>query len=458
MAITATGLGSGIDVSSLVDQLVSAERQPVATRLATQEARATAQLTGIGRLKSALSSFKTAVDNLADIDKFQQRIATVSDEERVAATATAAAEPASYEVEVLALASAHRLVSGPFASTGAVVGEGQLLIGSGASSMQIEITSGNNTLAGIRDAINASTNNPGVRASIVTGADGAHLVLSAANPGAANAITIDAVAAGSPLEALEFGAGTTNALTENSAAADASVLIDGVLVASAGNSIEDAIGGVTIDLLQAEAGAVVTLDIDYDTETAKQSVAKFVDAYNAVVSTINELTAYNADTGSAGALLGDAATRSVKNALREALGRAVGGTSDPFRTLAEIGITTGTNGTLSLDSVKLGNAIDTDFDAVGRVLADEEAGIAVRMQAIVEDFLAGNGRLGTRETTLKARLDDISERRTELDARMELLRKRYQKQFNALDSLVSQLNQTSTYLTQQLNSLNRINK
>lgn len=458
MAITATGLGSGIDVSSLVDQLVSAERQPVATRLATQEARATAQLTGIGRLKSALSSFKTAVDNLADIDKFQQRIATVSDEERVAATATAAAEPASYEVEVLALASAHRLVSGPFASTGAVVGEGQLLIGSGASSMQIEITSGNNTLAGIRDAINASTNNPGVRASIVTGADGAHLVLSAANPGAANAITIDAVAAGSPLEALEFGAGTTNALTENSAAADASVRIDGVLVASAGNSIEDAIGGVTIDLLQAEAGAVVTLDIDYDTETAKQSVAKFVDAYNAVVSTINELTAYNVDTGSAGALLGDAATRSVKNALREALGRAVGGTSDPFRTLAEIGITTGTNGTLSLDSAKLGNAIDADFDAVGRVLADEDAGIAVRMQAIVEDFLAGNGRLGTRETTLKARLDDISERRTELDARMELLRKRYQKQFNALDSLVSQLNQTSTYLTQQINSLNRINK
>lgn len=453
MAITATGLGSGLDVKSLVEQLVSAERAPVATRLATQEARANAQLTGIGRLKSALAGFQTAVGNLADIDKFQQRTASVSDDKRIAATATAAATPGSYQIEVLSLASAQRLMSGPYASKDSVVGEGQLLVTVGAASMQIEITSANSTLAGIRDAINASGNNPGVRASIVTGADGARLILTAANTGAANAIAIDAVAPGSPLEVLEFGAGTTNALTQVAAAADASAEIDGLAVTSAGNSIDDAIEGVSIDLLKAEPGTILTLDIDYDTGAAKESVAKFVTAYNAVIGTINELTAYNRDTGSAGVLLGDAATRAIKGALREALGRAVGDPSDPFRTLAELGITTGTDGKLSLNATRLGTAIDTDFDAVGRVFADEDQGIAVRLKSIVEDVLASDGRIGARESTLKARLEDISDRRGDLDLRMEQVRKRYEKQFMALDSLLNQLNQTSSYLTRQLESL-----
>lgn len=453
MAITATGLGSGLDVKSLVDQLVAAERQPVATRLATQEARASAQLTAIGRLKSALAAFDDAVGALADLDQFQQRTATVSDEKRLAATVTPAAVPASYEVEVLALASAHRLVSGPFASAGTVVGEGQLVITSGADSMQLEITTANNTLAGIRDAINASTSNPGVRASIVTGADGAHLILTATQTGAAAAVTVDAVAAGSPLEVLEFGAGTSNALTQAAAATDAAARIDGLDVTSATNSIADAIEGVTIDLLEAAPGEAVTLTVDYDTEGARTLVSKFVDAYNGVISTINQLTSYDADSGAAGALLGDAATRGVKAALRDALGRTAGASTDPWRSLAEIGVKTGTDGKLTLDATRLGTAIDTDFDAVGRLLAGSDDGVAVRLKDVAEGWLASDGRLGARETTLKARLDDISDRRADLETRMEALRKRYQNQFNALDQLVSQLNQTSSFLTRQLASL-----
>jgi flagellar hook-associated protein 2 len=453
MAITATGLGSGLDIKGLVEQLVSAERAPLATRLASQEARANAQLTGIGRLKAALSTFQTAVDGLADLDRFQQRKASVSDDERVGVTVTAEAEPASYEIEVLALASAQRLVSDPFASAGSVVGEGQLVISSAAGSMQIEITTANNTLAGIRDAINAATNNPGVRASIVTGADGAHLILSATQSGTASAITIDAVAAGSPLEILEFGTGTTNSLTEATAAADASATIDGLPVTSASNSIEGAIEGVTIELLQAGPGTLLALEIEYDTDAAKKSVAEFVTAYNAVMGTINELTAYNADTRTAGALLGDAATRAIKGTLREALGRTVGEPEDALRSLADLGVSTGTDGKLTLDATKLSNAIDDDFDAVGRVFADEDAGVAVRLQSIIEDFLASDGRIGARESTLKARLEDISDRRNSLETRMEAVRKRYEKQFIALDSLLGQLNQTSSYLTRQLENL-----
>ncbi|GIK33534.1 MAG: flagellar hook-associated protein 2 [Gammaproteobacteria bacterium] len=450
MAITAPGVGSGLDVKSLIEQLVSAERQPAATRLAAQEAKANSLLTGIGRLKGALAAFQSAAAGLADIDAFQKRKASVSDDERITATVTSQAVPASYEVEVQALASAHRLVSGAFASAGAVVGEGQLRIDSGSASMQIEITPANNTLAGIRDAINASTSNPGVRASIVTGADGAHLILTASSTGASHAITVDAIAPGSPLEVLEFGAGTSNAMAQAAAASDASATIDGLAVTSASNSIDTAIPGVTIDLLVAEPGVPVNLEIAYDKDAAREALGKFVDAYNAVVSTINELTAYNAEAKTAGPLLGDAATRAIRGALRDALGRSVGTATDPYRTLAEIGVSSDIKGKLSLDSTRFDKAVAADFDGVGRVLAGEGDGIAVRLKAIVDDALGSSGRIQSKEQTLKERLTDISEQRTALDSRMAQVQARYQKQFLALDTLMSQLTQTSNYLTQQL--------
>jgi flagellar hook-associated protein 2 len=453
MAISATGLGSGLDLKALVEQLVSAERQPVANRLALQEAKATAQLTALGRLKSALATFQDAVEELADIDALRQRTVSVSDAERIAATASAAAQPASYQIEVLALASAHRLFSGPYASSGSVVGEGQLVVQSGADSMQIEITAANNTLAGIRDAINESAANPGVRATIVTGSDGAHLVLVATRTGAAHAITVDALTPGSPLEALEFGAGTVNAMTQASAAADASARIEGFAVTSATNTIEDAIEGVTIDLLQAEEGTIIDLDITHDVEAARRAATKFVDAYNALTDTIAQLTKYDAESGTGAVLLGDAATRSIKSTLRQVLGSTVGTASAPFRTLAEIGITTGNDARLTLDKTKFDAALEADFDGMGRLFADESHGVAVRLQSLLETMLSDDGRLRVRETTLKARIGRISDSREDLDLRMEQVRKRYERQFNALDRLVSQLNQTSSFLSRQLAGL-----
>lgn len=453
MGISATGLGSGLDTKSIVDQLVAAERQPQATRLAAQEARATAQLTAVGRLKGALSTFQSALGGLTDLSAFQKRTAKVSDAEYFSASTTESADAGSYQIEVLTLAAAHRLQSAAFASAGTVVGEGQLDITVGTGTMRIAITSANSTLAGIRDAINEATDNPGVRASIITGTSGAYLTLTATSTGTANAITVDAVAGGSALEALEYGSGTTNSLAQQTAAANASMRIDGIAVDSASNSIGDAIEGVTIDLLKAQPGTLVTLDIAYDESTARDAVTKFVGAYNGVVGVIAELTGYDAKSGSAGTLLGDAATRAIKNALREELGRVAGNPTDPFRTLAEIGVTTASNGNLSLDSTKLAAAISSNFDAVGRLLADEDHGIAAGMKSIVDGFLASDGRISTRESTLRTRLEDISDQRVNLDQRMESVRQRYQDQFSALDQLVSQLNQTSNFLSRQLAAL-----
>lgn len=453
MSISATGLGSGLDTKSIIDQLVAAERQPTATRLATQEARATSELTALGRLKSALVTFQSALDSLGDIAKFQKRTASLSDTDHLSVTVSETASPDSYEIEVLSLATAHRLRSDAFAAADTVVGEGQLTISVGADSMMIDITAANSTLAGIRDAINQAEDNPGVRASIITGTGGAYLTLTAAASGAANLIRVDAATPGSPLEALEFGSGTTGNLTQLAAPTDASIEINGIAVTSATNSISGAIEGVTLDLLAAEAGVPVTVDISHDRTAAQDAVAKFVSAYNGVADILGELTAYDASTGTAGALLGDAATRSIKTALREAIGRATGSATEPFRTLAEIGITTESNGNLGLNSVKLGSALDTDFDAVGRLFAAGDEGIATRLESLVGSFLDSDGRIGTRESTLRTRLADITTQRSDLDQRMEAIRHRYQAQFTALDKLLSQLSQTSNFLSRQLASL-----
>jgi len=450
MAITAAGVGSGLDVKGLVEQLVSAERAPVAARLTSQEARATTELTAIGRLKSALATFQDAVARLADPDAFQRRTASTSDAERLTATASASATPASYEVEVHGLATAHRLVSGAFAGEDAPIGEGQLRISSGGATLQIELTPDNGTLAGLRDAINTAAGNPGVRASIVSSDDGAHLILTATSTGASHAISVDAVAAGSPLEAFEFGAGTTQAMGEAMAASDASATIDGLLVTSANNRIEGAIQGVAIELLKAEPGVVVKLEVAHDKQAAREALGRFVDAYNAVVDTINGLTAYDSKTRAAGPLLGDAATRAIRNTLREALGRSVGDGQEGLRTLADIGVHSDLKGRLSLDAARFDKAVEGDFDAVGRVLGLPGSGIAVRMKAAVDGFLGTGGRIEARERTLKDQLGDISQRRTALDARMEQVRARYQKQFLALDTLMGQLTQTSNYLAAQL--------
>lgn len=449
MEIKAPGIGTGLDIKSLVEQLVAAERQPLGRYLNLREAKANAQLSAYGQLKSALATFRDALAGLSSLDKFQQRTASVSSAEILSATTGAAAVPGSYDIEVLTLASAHKLVSGPFATAATVVGSGTLSVAVNGQTSTITIAA-DSTLADIRDAINDAEDNPGVQASIVTADDGAHLLLTSTETGADYAINIDAVDVGSALEALEFGAGTTNSLSELAAAQDASIEIDGLAVTSSGNTIAGAIEGVTLDLLDAAPGTLVQLNISNSRSAAAEAVDKFVEAYNALMTTVNQLTAYDPDTRTAGTLINDPLTRGVKTSLRQALSGVVEATGATFQTLAEIGITTDSDGQLLLDQARLDAAITADFDAVGRLFADADAGVAVRMDAILDQLIDGDGRIPAREDTIKSQLDRIRDRQENLDLRMEVVRKRYERQFAAMDTLVAQLNQTSNFIAQQL--------
>ncbi len=450
MALTATGLGSGLDVKGLVEQLVTAERKPVSSRLNLQEARANAELSAIGSFKSALSSFQDSLEALSELEKFQKRTVSVSDDTAITATADSKAVPGRYKVEVTSLASRHKLASGAFTDASTVVGDGTLSITVNGTTSNIIIPPTANTLADIRDAINNADDNPGVLATIVNASDGAHLILGSSETGAANAISVSTTGGDGGLAQLVYDPlSGTNPLTELEAATDATAIIDGFTVSASGNQLVNVVEGVTIDLLTAAPGTTIDLTVDLDQNAAKAAVGSFVNAYNALMDTIAQVTSYNTETGEAAPLLGDSVVRGIKDSLRRELGSAFDIAGANFRTLADIGITTKPDGQLELDETKLTDALLDDFDGVGELFASS-TGITVSLKSQLENALGSTGPIETRETRLKDRLEVLGKQRERLDARMERVRKRLLDQFNAMDRLVSTLQNTSNFLSQQL--------
>jgi len=450
MALTATGLGSGLDVKSIVEQLVAAERQPVANRLNLQEARTNAELSALGQFKSALSSFRDSLDSLSDITKFQQRTTAVSDDTLIAASADSAAVPGNYSLEVTALATRGKLASGAFASSSAVVGNGTLNISVNGLTSSIIIPEAASTLADVRDAINDAPDNPGVDATIINAADGAYLVLSSRETGASQGISVQSVGGDGGLDQLVYDPlSGTNPMTQIEAPTDATVIIDGFTITNGTNSLTGAIEGVTIDLLEAAPGTPVSLSVGLDDNAAKAAVGSFVNAYNGLIDVVSQVTSFDAESGEAGPLLGDATVRGIKDRLRRELGSAVDALGDGFRTLTDIGITTQASGKLELDEGRLSDVITADFDGVGELFASED-GVAVRLFGILESALSSTSTINLRETGLKDRLEFLGEERVELDERMERVQARLLDQFNAMDQLVSSLQNTSSFLTRQL--------
>jgi flagellar hook-associated protein 2 len=446
--LTATGLGSGLDIKSLVDQLVAAERRPANDRLNLAEARVNREISSIGKVKSALAAFKVVLEKVSDLSKFQQRVASVDNEDLLAATATSKAVPGTYSVEILALATRQKIASEAFATADSAVGTGTLTIDVNGESFDVEIDAEANTLLDIRDAINNAGGNSGVAASIVTGIDGAHLVLTSRDAGAGGAFSISA-SAGGGLEVLDYAIGTPGTYTEIDAAGDASLLVDGFEVASDGNNVTGVIDGITLDLLGAEPGTTVTLTVSLDEQASRDTLAEFVASYNALANTIRKETEFDLENNVRGALLGDSAVRGIQDSLRRELSRVVDDAGLSYATLAEIGIVTTTTGTLEINDARLDAAFAADFDGVGRLFANE-GGIGAQLESLVERFLGDSGQIETRQDRLRSRLDVIKEDRDRLDQRIEAVRARLEKQFNAMDQLISQLTTTSQFLAQQL--------
>jgi flagellar hook-associated protein 2 len=451
--VPTTTSSTALDVPTLVSQLVSAERAQYQTPITARQTTATVQLSAVSSLKGALGSFQNAVSGLKDASTFTPRTTSSSDEDVLTATTDGNASTGSYDIEVIALAKAQQLASSGFAGgSTAAVGTGTLTITYGTTSFNVTVDSTNKTVAGIRDAINKATGNTGVQATILNDQNGAHLVLTSAQTGAANTIKIAASGGDGGLAALAYDGVNPSQVTQLQAAQDAHIKIaDTYDHYSSTNVVTDAIDDVTLNL-KATSGTAVTLSVADDTDSLKQKVTTFVQAYNSLYSTFSKLRSYDPGTQSAGPLLGDSLLRNIEDQIGSDLSNPVSGVSGVYTTLASLGVTRQTDGTLGLDGAKLDKALTADHLSVAQVFGGDN-GVASRLSTDLDAFLKSGGGIDTRTNALNATLKQVQTDTDALDAKMQVIQDRYTKQFTALDALLQQLQNTSNYLTSQLSSL-----
>lgn len=450
MSISSVGIGSGIDIGALISQLVEAEGADKANRLNLNEAEYLADISAFGSLKSGLSIFQTAVQDLQDVTDFKVRSASSSNAEIFTATADETADVSQYGIEVVQLAQAHKLITtNGFADTD-VIGDGTLTLTQGSNSFTLTI-SATDTLTDVRDLVNAASDNTGISASIINVDAGQQLVFTATSTGLDNAITVTAVD-GDGQNTDEFGLSRlVNAqLNTPTTAQDGQIKVDGQLISSNNNTFTDVVDGITINAVSVGAGEQLRVAEDRDAITFK--IDTFIANYNGLVDTFKALGSYDAATESAGLLLGDSTLRSIAASIRKEISSSVTGLSSSFSTLAELGITTNEKGKLTLNNKTLNKALDSDFDQVGQLFTASN-GIANNLDAIIDGYIGSNGIIDSRTAGIQVSVNDITVQREALDRRLVSLESRLLGQFTAMDIIVSSLQNESSFLTQQLVNL-----
>ena len=389
--VTTQGIGSGLDIASIVDKLVTVASAPL-TALQTQETAYQTKLSAFGQVSSALSTFQSTIAPLTTSAAFQSFAASVADSSiasvSIDSTQAKSLSAGTHTLAVTQLADSQRTASSGFADTTSAVGTGTLTIdigtwGSGYStftpngavgSKTITIDSTNNSLAGIRDAINSA--GAGVTASIVNDGSGNRLVINGSATGSANGFRISTGDSdgnnldASGLSSIAFdpsAAGGTTQSQHLSNAVNANFTIDGLAISKPGNTVTDAIAGLSINLAKVST-ASTSFSISRDTSGAKSAITNFVSAYNTIESGIGTLTSFDTTTSTAGALNGDSTTRLISTRLQSLVASVIP-TGGSVTNLNDLGITFGSDGQLKLDTTKLASALASDPNAVSKVFA-----------------------------------------------------------------------------------------
>lgn len=440
--LSSAGIGSGLDVNAIITALVNAKQAGPSQQISNQTTQLQAQEAGLTALGSALNSLQTTLGKLGSSLTFTTYTATLGNTALGTTSTLPNAQPGSYNLTVNHLATAQTRASSAYAS-GSAVGAGTLTVSVGNQSMNLNV-SATDSISSIATAINQSSGNPGVQATIVNGANGAQLLLTSTKTGVANGFTVSAGSGSSA--GLTSLASTLNTAGSNEAS-DASLSIDGIAVTSASNSVSGALNGVTLNLV---ATGSSTLTVSQDTSAVTGAVSDFVNAYNSYISTVGTLSSYDPSSKQGGVLLGDTTLMSVQRQVNSVLSSSVLGNS--IGSLAALGITRNADGTLSSNSSTLGSALQSNPGAVQDLFAGTN-GYATRLNSMLDGFTASNGILATRTASIQSQLSNLSQQSTALTARMNVYATQLRQQYTALDTLMSSLNNTSSYLTSSLQAM-----
>ncbi|TAL96086.1 MAG: flagellar hook protein FliD [Paraburkholderia sp.] len=428
---------STLDVSTLVSALVTAKTAGQNATIVNKQSLDNTQVSAIGSIKSALSSLQTALSGLANGSTLSSVAATVSSS-AITATTTAGAVAGNYTVNVTKVATANKISSPAFTSSD-TIGSGTLTIGLGSTgTMSLNVTSGQ-SLSDIASAINTSSNNPGVSASVITASDGQHLVIQSKATGAANTVS---VTAGSGLNAKLNSSGYTTV----TAGQDAQFTIDGNAATSASNTVTGALTGVTLVLSAAAIGTPQTVTVATDPTATTKAINDFVTAYNNYVTTAAGLSGYNTTTATAGPLLGDSMLNQINNGLASLISGGVTTGGKTF-SLSSIGIDLQPDGTMAVDQSKLTAAVTSSSPAIAG-LFNTTNGIGTTLNSFVNTYVQSSGTIDQRTASLKSDLSNLSDQATALTDYQNTLTAQYNAQFTALNTLMSQMQNNTQYLTQ----------
>ncbi|WP_413498790.1 flagellar filament capping protein FliD [Buttiauxella gaviniae] len=457
-SVSSLGVGSNLPLDALLTNLSTAEKGRL-TPITAQQSSYSAKLTAYGSLKSAIEKFQTANTALNDATLFKSSTATSSTSD-LGVTTTAGAAAGKYTISVTQLAQAQSLATGGAKSatdkqSSLSSTDRTLVINQPGRDepLEIKLSDDQTSLNGIRDAIN--TADSGVTASVIKNKGGEYqLVISAAETGLDNAMTISVTGDNELSKFLITG---TDALKESIPAKNAWLTINNIEVESGSNTIKDTPEGVTLTLNKEVTNATVTVTKSNDKATT--AIKAWVDAYNSMLDTFSSLTKYSAvDAGtdqdnSNGVLLGDSVVRTIQTGIRSQF--TTGNTGSSFSTLSEIGIAQdATTGKLKIDDDKLKKALTSNSVDTQKLLVGDgkTTGITTTTANLVKDYLADDGIIDSATDSINSTLKSLTKQYLATSSSIDDTIARYKAQFTQLDTMMSKLNNTSSYLTQQFSS------
>ncbi len=464
--MSSPGIGSNLDVKSIVSQLVAIEKQPL-DKLKLEASATQAKISTFGQIKSLVSTLSDAAARLASVTGWNAVTASSSDATFVTASAIGGTQPTSFDVQVQALAKAQATHSAALLPVGGAVGAGTIRLELGTwsgatftagSGTPVDLTiSATDTVADIASKINGA--NAGVTATILSDASGDRLLLRGKNTGAAAgfnlSVTSDADA--NTTDALGLSRLVNGSVTDQ-AAQDAAATINGIAVTSSTNTFANKVSGVTFTAVKQTTGPV-TITIDKDTSQVQKNIQAFVDAYNAVNGVLNEATKYDAGTKTAGLLQGDSTTLSLQSALRTAA-QSVRTGSTVFSRLSDVGVEVLQGGNLQVNTTKLSAAMNNNMDELKAMFSssasDSTQGFGVRFKNLLTGMLGStDGFFSNKDAALKRALAANSDEQTRVNKRASSVEAALNAKYSALDAQMSKLNSLNSYITQQITQWNK---
>ncbi|HEX5678510.1 MAG TPA: flagellar filament capping protein FliD [Alcanivorax sp.] len=443
-SISSLGIGSGLDLNGLLDQMEAAERQQL-TPITQQQKSYRAQISAYGTLENKLTSFREAAAKLGESQQFEAVKSSVSGD-ALSAVVGEEALPGTHDIVVNNKARAYSIATQGVADKTEPLGAGTLnfTLGNG-DSFSIEVGEEQSSLEGIRDAINEA--GKGVQASLVNDGSGQphRLVLSAAETGTEAAIaSVDFGTAGlGGVLAVDAGTEIT--------AVNASLSVNGIDIESQSNRVEGAVQGITLNL---EEAGTSTLSVTRDTAGITKAVTAFVESYNSLQESMDSLTRYDQETGTSGQLLGDTTLRGIESRIRGVMGGLVSG--GEFNALSDIGVNLTVDGTLEIDEEALDEVVANKLGSLADLFSGsgESEGLATRLDTTLGKMLGDSGTIDNATSGLEDRIEGLGERYLRAEARIDSTIARYREQFSKLDAMIAEMNSTSSYLTQQFDALN----